>query len=248
MEPKADARERMWRTLEHRGVVRFPGARGRIPNFVGAEQAARMLGGKGTWRRARHIKCNPDLPQRPVRHAALQQGKCLYMAVPRLADARPFVVLDPSRLQARDLWAASSIKGAMRYGTPVSLDEMPRLDLIVLGSVAVASDGARLGKGGGYADLEFAVLREARKAHARTPVATTVHPVQCVPPGTFSVEDHDVTVDWVVTPAGVSRCDRGWTRPNGVLWDLLPQETIDRIPVLREREPTSLEGNRGSSQ
>ncbi len=40
---KADLRQRVWQTLERAGVARFPGAVGRVPNFVGAEQAASLL-------------------------------------------------------------------------------------------------------------------------------------------------------------------------------------------------------------
>ena len=36
---------------------------------------------------------------------------------------------------------------------------MPCLDAIVCGSVAVTRDGRRCGKGEGYSDLEFAILR-----------------------------------------------------------------------------------------
>ena len=38
---------------------------------------------------------------------------------------------------------------------------MPTLDLVVCGSVAVNADGARVGKGAGYSDLELALLTEA---------------------------------------------------------------------------------------
>src|SRR6266446_9648312 len=41
-----------------------------------------------------------------------------------------------------------------------SLANMPCLDAIVCGSVAVTRDGRRCGKGEGYSDLEFAILRE----------------------------------------------------------------------------------------
>ena len=35
------------------------------------------------------------------------------------------------------------------------------MDLVICGSVAVNRQGARVGKGGGFADLEFALLVEA---------------------------------------------------------------------------------------
>jgi 5-formyltetrahydrofolate cyclo-ligase len=36
------------------------------------------------------VKANPDSPQLPVRQRALEDGKTVYMAVPRLAADAPF--------------------------------------------------------------------------------------------------------------------------------------------------------------
>lgn len=38
------------RAMEVRGVARFPGTKGRIPNFVGAERAALQLESLPVWR------------------------------------------------------------------------------------------------------------------------------------------------------------------------------------------------------
>jgi 5-formyltetrahydrofolate cyclo-ligase len=71
-------------------VARFPGAAGRIPNFAGAGAAAERLRGVPEWRDARTLKANPDSAQLPVRQRALEGGKTVYMAVPRLAGPEPF--------------------------------------------------------------------------------------------------------------------------------------------------------------
>jgi 5-formyltetrahydrofolate cyclo-ligase len=47
------------------------------------------------WHAARTVKAVPDKAQLPVRARALTEGKLVYMAVPRLADALPFFLLDP---------------------------------------------------------------------------------------------------------------------------------------------------------
>src|SRR4030095_6912780 len=157
---KARLREEAWSALRAARVARFPGAEGRIPNFVGAEAAADRLRGVVAWQDARTMKANPDAPQWPVRQRALEDGKTLYMAVPRLAEAKPFFLLDPVLL-ADSPRQASSIKGASRSGVPVDVADLEPVELVVAGCVAVGEDGARLGKGGGFSDMELAVAAEA---------------------------------------------------------------------------------------
>jgi 5-formyltetrahydrofolate cyclo-ligase len=227
---KVDLRRRIWSLMTERGVSRFPGAPGRIPNFAGAEQAARLLATLPVWQRAETCKCNPDAPQWPVRHLALEQGKVVYMAVPRLRAERCFLELDPKRI-AGPLRRAASIQGAIRAGRPVSVAEVAPLDLIICGSVAVNPGGARVGKGGGYSDIEFALLTAWGKVSAEAPIATTVHPLQVVSEG-IEMRVHDIPVDLIVTPEVVVETRTSFPRPSGIHWDLLSREKIAAIPVL----------------
>lgn len=227
---KDELRARIWSRLTERRVARFPGAQGRIPNFLGAEAAARRLGELDAWQRARVIKCNPDAPQLPVRALALRAGKRLFMAVPRLRAERCFLELDPAELAGRER-AAASIKGASALGRPIAPARMPRLDLIVAGSVAVARDGSRVGKGGGFSDLEFAILAELGLIGPWTTIVTTVHPLQIVR-ARIPMRPHDIPLDYIVTPEETIRCPRRHPRPNGILWAELPPEKIAEIPLL----------------
>ena len=63
-------RERVWALLDAHGAVQPPGARGHIPSFVGADQAAERLAALSAWKTARVIKVNPDKAQLPVRALA----------------------------------------------------------------------------------------------------------------------------------------------------------------------------------
>jgi 5-formyltetrahydrofolate cyclo-ligase len=226
---KQEIREHVWQALREAGVARFPGARGRIPNFTGAEQAAEKLGSLALWNEAQVLKCNPDLPQRPVRWRALKEGKTVYMAVPRLTSMQCFVELEPESL-GRHAYAASSIKGAFQFGRPVTLDEMRPIDLVVCGSVAVTRSGSRLGKGGGYSDLEYALAREAGLLTADTPITTTVHPLQMV--DSVPLTAHDIPLDCFVTPDEIVSCTEPPPRPQGIHWDELDDEQVSSIPVL----------------
>jgi 5-formyltetrahydrofolate cyclo-ligase len=233
MTSKENIREQIWALMNERKVARFPGAKGRIPNFVGAEHCAELLAETALWKRAKTIKANPDSPQRPIRQRALEQGKTLYMAVPRLRSDEPFIELHPRKLKCSPR-VASSIKGAARYGRPVTLAEVPKIDLVVCGSVAVNRRGGRVGKGGGYSDLEFALLREDRKIGRTTPIITSVHPLQIVEEE-IPMAEHDIPLTAIITPAEIIAPELRYARPQGVYWRILPQEKIDDIPVLKER-------------
>ena len=146
---KADLRQEVWDAMRAAKVARFPGAAGRIPNFTGAEAAAERLRAMPQWVAAGTLKANPDSAQLPVRQRALEDGKVVYMAVPRLATAAPFFALDPDHL-ADTPHKAASISGAARSARRVALGDLSPVDLVVMGSVAASADGARLGKGGGF--------------------------------------------------------------------------------------------------
>jgi 5-formyltetrahydrofolate cyclo-ligase len=226
-------RREVWDDLRALRHARFPGARGRVPNFLGAEAAARALALDPRFRRARALACNPDLAQRTVRLLALREGKRVYLAQPRLAGRRAFVLLDPAQLDPSDLWRLSGIGAALEAGRPVDVAEVEPLDLCVVGCVAVGKDGARLGKGGGGSDLEYAVLRAAGCLTARTPVLTTAHPVQVRPAGRVPMDPHDLAVDGAALPDGFAELRRTCRRPRGLCADLLDEEQLARSPTLR---------------
>jgi 5-formyltetrahydrofolate cyclo-ligase len=220
---KQAVREHVWELLEREGAARFPGARGRIPNFRGAEAAAARLADEPGWREAVVVKSNPDSPQLPVRRCARKDGKTLYMAVPRLTEEKPFVRVrsDPT------------IKGALAEGEPVAVQEMEHVDLIVCGTVAVNRTGVRVGKGGGYSDLEFALLVEAGLVDERTTIVTTVHPLQLFD-GDLPETEHDFRVDLIATPDEVAQTGADRTRrPPGILWDHLSADKIHAVPALK---------------
>jgi 5-formyltetrahydrofolate cyclo-ligase len=217
--------------MDREDVSRFPGAEGRIPNFAGAKLAAQRLAGHRTWKRARVVKANPDSPQTHSRRHALEEGKTLVMAVPRLRDQHPFRLLDPRRLNARQVREAATIKGALRHGRVVADDELPEIDLVLCGSVAVNLEGARIGKGGGFSDIEYGVLIDAGKIDDHTVVATTVHPIQILREN-LPMTDHDLPVDLIATPRAVVEVERGYRRPRGILWNHLQPPQIHEIPIL----------------
>ena len=233
---KANLRERIWDHLESEGLARFPfPPHGRIPNVADAADAAARLADTDAWAAADTLKCNPDAPQLPVRRQALRDGKTLYMAVPRLSEPEPFLRLAPDEVD--DIDDATTVSGSAKHGVPVDPDEMPHIDLIVAGSVAVDAAGNRVGKSEGYSDLEFAVLRGFDRVDPDTTVATTVHDSQIVDDGDIDPDRHDVPLDLVVTPTQTISTGTAAERPAGLYWDAIESEKIEAIPVLQRLQP-----------
>jgi 5-formyltetrahydrofolate cyclo-ligase len=206
--------------------------RGRIPNVRDADAAAERLAQTPEWLSARVVKVNPDAPQRGVRFRALKQGKLLLMPTPRLRSG--FLRLDPARIPSKRLFAASSISGASALGELIDLDDLPPIDLLVFGSVAVTPDGNRVGKGEGYAELEFAVLRSLNRVPPDVTIATTVHDTQVLDVGAIPREAFDVSLDVICTPTRTLRVARRPRRPDGVLWEALPAGRRGEMPILEE--------------
>jgi len=226
---KATLRETVWDDLEEAGVARFPfPPHGRIPNFAGADEAADRLAATDAWQRAGVLKANPDAPQLPVRRAALRADKTVYVAVPRLREEECFLRLDPDEVE--DVDHATTVGGSADVGVPVRPDDVEPVDLIVAGSVAVTADGDRVGKGEGYSDLEFGVLREFGLVDDETTTATTVHERQVID-ADVPTADHDVPVDLVVTPDRVVRSASS-PKPAGIDWEALSEDRLEEIPIL----------------
>jgi len=186
---------------------------------------------------------NPDTPQRGVRLAVLEQGKTLLTPQPRLrtgffssltADA--VLAQAGAGDRAAQLLGACSSKGAAKYGRPVALGDSLRVDLVVVGSVAVAPSGCRIGKGEGFAELELGVLGTMGAVDASTPVVTAVHDCQVlsdaeIPAG--AMLPWDTPVDVIVTPTRVIRTGARRVDPR-ILWERLSPQKLAGIRVLQQ--------------
>jgi 5-formyltetrahydrofolate cyclo-ligase len=230
---KAAARNRVWSRLVESGFSVGP-AFDRIPNFVGADAAAKHLSELEQWKRARVVKCNPDPPQIPVRLRALYDGKLLFSPVPHLTKGFPYLRIDPEKLASRgvDFETAATAQGFMEHGEPIGFEDMPKLDFCVVGCVAVTRGGGRTGKGAGFADLEQGVFRELGLVDAKTPIATTVHSSQVVDDSEVVMESHDSALNFIATELELIATYTGFPQPQGVAWDRVRADQFADIPFL----------------
>jgi len=212
---------------------------GGISNFVGADKAAARLAELVIWKRAGVVKANPDAPQAHVRLRALQDGKMVYMAVPRLAEDKCFIELTAEDLLGRGiaLEDAAQWQIAVEIGKRVAFEEMKKIDLAVTGCVAVTRAGGRTGKGAGFADLEFAMLRQFGLLSPETPIVTTVHSLMVVENERLPLQSHDTFLNWIITPEEVIEVQNAGPQPGGIDWARVQADQYETIPVLRKLKP-----------
>ncbi|NUR02639.1 MAG: 5-formyltetrahydrofolate cyclo-ligase [Streptomyces sp.] len=228
LEAKRAVRDRVWRRLIEESAAPAD-SYGKIPGFHGSELTAERLAETTEWQSARVVKANPDWAQLPVRTRALEDGKLLYMAVPKMATPEPFYLLDPQTLTVPAQEAAEK-RQAGQTAQYVGVDAMRPIDVVICGSVAVNRSGARIGKGAGYSDLEVALLIEAGLVTENTVIVAPVHTLQVIDEP-IPETTHDFRADLIVTPNEVIRCENP-RRPTGLGWADLTDDQIAAIPVL----------------
>ncbi|XP_074108096.1 methenyltetrahydrofolate synthase domain-containing protein lost isoform X2 [Cotesia typhae] len=233
-------RKKVWNYMMDNDLVNFPSiVYHRIPNFKGAEEAAKRLSELEEFKKARVLKVNPDKPQEPVRLLALETGKEILVPIPRLKSGLFFhvVPVTPDGAAAptqQTLKAMATRFGIETHGKSVSIDADIKVDLVVLGSVCVSREGYRIGKGEGFSDLEFAIMMRMKAVNDDTVVVTTVHDYQLIDKfedGLF--ERHDVPVDIIVTPTQTIFVNDKLKKPEGIFWNILTPRRIKTMQILQ---------------
>jgi len=140
------------------------------------------------------------------------------------------MLFDSAKIPPDKIRKAAGLTTGKPWAKAIALKDMPKMDAIVCGSVAVTRRGRRCGKGEGYSDLEYAILGEL--GHSPVPVATTVHSVQIL--HDFPRDTTDLPLSVIVTPEETIQVRRPLKPPGGIDWDRLTEEDLDAMPVLRE--------------
>lgn len=229
MRDKEFIRQQVWKRLAEPGLSSHPSHS--IPPFKRQEQAAERLRALKPYVSARRVFVPPDSAQLEVRLNVLRDGKALVRATPRLRDG--FYGVDKSVPER--LWAgAVRSSGIMRWGRRLATtkDDIGEVDLMVTGAVAVSLGGERIGKGTGYFDWEYAILREIGSIVAETPVVALVHDLQVY--DELPWQEKDVSVDFIVTPTRLITVDSPRPRPSGVGWHRTDGRTIAAMRPLKE--------------
>ncbi|XP_071065140.1 methenyltetrahydrofolate synthase domain-containing protein isoform X2 [Dasypus novemcinctus] len=218
---KQDIREKIWDYLESQNLADFPRpVHHRIPNFKGSYLACQNIRELDAFARTQELKVDPDKPLEGARLLALQSKKTLLVPTPRLRTGLFNKIVPPPGATKDVLRKCATSQGVRDYSEPIGLDSHVHVDLVVVGSVAVSEKGWRIGKGEGYADLEYAMMVSMGAVCEGTPVVTIVH-------------DCQVLLSLGHTPLGESR--RWWTFQKRSLGTMTSQSTTSSPP--RESSP-----------
>ena len=226
-------REKVWTAL--RSVAR-PDSRFHwdfasfIADFEGSDICSEYLRGFESWTRSDLLFITPDNSTEAVRRAAISDRKAFLMTT--YGIRRGFLMLDPEDVPANELAYAATLDGMDHYGRPVDLGEVAKLGhigLLVTGGSAVGYDGLRIGKGHGYFDLEWALLSEVGSTDESTEIVDVVHDCQVIDLEIAALE-HDVRVDWIVTPTRAIKVKGPARLPGRVRWELIGGTEFELIP------------------
>nr|XP_046241280.1 methenyltetrahydrofolate synthase domain-containing protein isoform X2 [Scatophagus argus] len=233
-ESKWDIRQKVWDYIEEKNLANFPRpVHNRIPNFKGAFTACGRLSKLQVFTQAAEVKVDPDKPLEGARLAVLQARKSLLVPTPRLRTGLFNKITPPQGASKEQLRICSSSQGVKDFSVPVGLDAKVKVDLVVVGSVAVSEKGLRIGKGEGYADMEYGMMASMGAVNDSTVVVTIVHDCQVVHIPEELMEGHDLTVDYILTPTRLIKTNCQLPKPQGITWTKLDTEKLERIPILK---------------
>ncbi|XP_051727000.1 methenyltetrahydrofolate synthase domain-containing protein isoform X2 [Ctenopharyngodon idella] len=174
-------RHKVWNYIEVKNLASFPRpVHNRIPNFKGALEACGKVSLLEVFTKTAAVKVGPDKPLEGVRLAALQARKTLLVPTPRLRTGLFNRIIPPKGATKQELRVCSTSQGIKDFSVPIGLDDKVQVDLVVVGSVAVSDKGYRIGKGEGFADMEYALMACMGAVGESTMVVTIVHDCQVI--------------------------------------------------------------------
>uniref|UniRef100_A0A8C2HWU2 Methenyltetrahydrofolate synthase domain-containing protein n=1 Tax=Cyprinus carpio TaxID=7962 RepID=A0A8C2HWU2_CYPCA len=222
---KWDIRHKVWNYIEVKNLASFPRpVHNRIPNFKGALEACEKVLLLEIFTKAAVVKVDPDKPLEGVRLASLQARKTLLVPTPRLKTGLFNRIITPKGATRKELHVCSTSQGVKEMSVPVGLDDKVQVDLVVVGSVAVSNKGYRIGKGEGFADMEYAMMACMGAVCESTVVVTIVHDCQVVDIPEELTESHDLTVDFILTPTRIIKTECTHPKPQGIIWSKVSSE------------------------
>jgi 5-formyltetrahydrofolate cyclo-ligase len=237
MESKSEIRRQVWQRLRQvaRPDSRFHWDFGEfIPDYEGSEHCAAAIRQMDAYRHSQMIFITPDNNLLTLREYAIRDNKTVLITT--YGIARGFMMVERQDVPEDQERYAASLDGLEEYARFIDLNvlsQLGKVDLLITGASLISTQGIRWGKGHGYFDLEWAMLRELGLVGEETPIIAVVHDCQ-VTEVALTPDPYDTIVDYIVTPASITQLNRTLSKPDGILWNKLDPATIKKIPPLEE--------------
>ncbi|CAI6336034.1 unnamed protein product [Periconia digitata] len=249
--PHLDPRQQMWQHV-HRELVKYAKPDSRFhydflhftPDFHNSALAVDRLVQLPAYRTASTLLVTPENSLEELRYRALKDGKKLVVGTYRLR--RGFVLLNPARIEEKDLRVASWLDGMERQGIGRHLslaqlqDEHISVDLCVLGGLVFNTNGIVVFEGHGLFEIQWALFKEMKLLRPNTPCAAIAHDSQLVDETKLGLDAFspdkpgEVQCDYILTPDKTFEIKEPVRPSSGLNFDALDPEGLENIPPLQE--------------
>lgn len=235
---KRSNREQIWKYMMKNDLLNYPKkVYNKIPNFKGAIDAVERFCELKEFKDAKLIQISLDRPLEYVQKSSLKAGKEIIVPIPKLNNDLFIRVPPPidGKIDDEHFRVPTRQQRLLEGQSILKIDDKINIDIVVIGSVCVDRNGHRIGKGLGFADLEFAMMMKMGAIKPETIVVTIVHDSQIVddlPDHLF--KKHDVHVDIIVTPTQTIIISNKLKKPDGIYWDILTQRRINAVRLLQQ--------------
>lgn len=191
---KEEVRDYVWKKIEP--FCNFPSPYGRIPNFKGAEKACEKIRVLEEYKKAECVFSAPDSVLLRLREIVLEDGKILLAALPKI---KGFVVL---RRRVKPTISALKISERANF------EELKKkVGVFAQGCVAVDFKGNRIGKGSGFGDREYLILKREGILSEDAVFVVVAHDLQVFSDLSHLAEEHDVKANVILTPTRIIRVE-----------------------------------------
>lgn len=189
---KEEVREYVWKKIEP--FCDFPSPYGRIPNFRDAKKACERIRELEEYLNAECVFSAPDSALLRLREIVLEDGKTLLAVLPRM---KGFVVLKEKVKPTID---------KLKLGKVANFSELKgKVSIFAQGCVAVDLHGNRIGKGSGFGDREFEILKKEGVLADKALFVVVAHDIQVFSDLSYLAEPHDAKADVILTPTRIIR-------------------------------------------
>jgi 5-formyltetrahydrofolate cyclo-ligase len=189
---KEEVREYVWKKIEP--ICRFPPPYGRIPNFKGAEKACERIRELEEYWESECVFSAPDSVLLRLREIVLEDGKTLLVALPGI---KGFVTL---RQKVKPTIEKLKMAEKADFGIL-----RQKVGVFAQGCVAVDLKGNRIGKGSGFGDREYEILKKENALKENALFVVVAHEIQVFSDLGYLMREHDVRADVILTPEKILR-------------------------------------------